>query len=592
MHKLIDGLQSAWRSTKGTKGTKGATVRPVWMMAVLMTGTLLAGHSQAQSVTLSFDDFAGCTAGALNRNDVLTATGTAGIYVNSNWDPVCAGWTFTGAALLAARPGSPPAGSLSMPGTGHAIWLNEAVPSMSRAKGQMHRDFPGLARGETYRVSLETWTDDVDADTGLLAEIIDIDANTVLSTTQLNMVRGSGPQTLVNEMCASSAVGGTTPLNLRLRLSENGPAGSTSSPILTNVNFEALGQPCDYVVTYVPNGGTHVPSETVVSGQKASVPTPPTKPGEGFAGWYTTNALTTAYDFNMPVTSNLSLYAQWTTGLYYVSGNVTGLVSGRTLGLTLNTSLGSISMTSDGRFQFPQDFAQGAAYEVQVSTQPVNQRCTVNAAGAGAIPTPGKDVSGIVVTCVGPYTVSFDTTGGTAVPSQELGPDGRATRPAVDPVRSGFVFDGWYSDAPTTQVHDFGALVNADATVHAKWIPLYRVGGSLSGLQAGQSVVLLNNGGDALTLAADGVFHFASMINAGASYDVAVGTQPSGQTCTVSAGSGSNVSADVGNVVVTCSADTPPAHTATPVPSLGQWAVMLLSLMMAGLALVRSRRHF
>ncbi|QIL78553.1 IPTL-CTERM sorting domain-containing protein [Diaphorobacter sp. HDW4A] len=580
MRKLIDGLQNVWCSTKGSKA------RQAWVMAVLMTGTLLAGNTQAQSVILPTDNFASCTAGTFNSANTRTATGTAGIYVNTNWDPVCSGWTFTGAALRAAPSASPPAGALPFPGGGNAIWLNEAG---ARPKGQASRDFTGLARGETYRVSLETWTDDVDANTGLLAEIIDIDTNVVLSATQLNMVRGSGPQALVNEMCASNVAGLTTPLNLRVRLSESGT--TTASPILTNVKFEALGQPCDYVVTYVPNGGTHVPSETVLSGQKASVPMPPTKPGEGFAGWYTTNALTTAYDFNTPVTSNLSLYAKWTANLYYVSGNVTGLASGRTLGLTLNTSLGSVSMSSDGRFQFPQGLVQGAAYSVQVSLQPVNQRCTVNAAGTGTIATPGADVTNVEVTCVGPYTVSFDTAGGSAIASQELGPDGQATRPAADPVRSGFVFDGWYSDAQTTQVYDFAALVNADVTVHAKWIPLYRVGGSLSGLLPGTSITLANNGTDTLVMNADGTFTFTNPLLSGTAYAVTIAQQPAAQICTVTNASGAAITADVNNVVVTCAPVTvPPAVTAMPVPSLQQWAVMLLSLVMAGLALVSLRR--
>jgi|GEM_PF-3193129 len=78
----------------------------------------------------------------------------------------------------------------------------------------------------------------------------------------------------------------------------------------------------------------------------------------------------------------------------------------------------------------------------------------------------------------------------------------------------------------------------------------YSVGGSVSGLNG--SVVLQNNGGDNLTINADGTFTFATKLADGAAYNVTVLTQPSGQTCTVTNGSGTISGADVGNVSVSC----------------------------------------
>ena len=79
----------------------------------------------------------------------------------------------------------------------------------------------------------------------------------------------------------------------------------------------------------------------------------------------------------------------------------------------------------------------------------------------------------------------------------------------------------------------------------------YTIGGSVSGLAAGTSVELLDNGGDALTVNANGPFTFVTAIDAGVAYSVTVGTQPTGATCTVSNGTGS-AHADVTNVVVNC----------------------------------------
>ena len=64
------------------------------------------------------------------------------------------------------------------------------------------------------------------------------------------------------------------------------------------------------------------------------------------------------------------------------------------------------------------------------------------------------------------------------------------------------------------------------------------VGGTLSGLGSGLSVALLNNGSETLTLSSNGSFAFVDALEANAAYAVTVRTQPVGQTCSVSSGSG------------------------------------------------------
>ncbi len=84
----------------------------------------------------------------------------------------------------------------------------------------------------------------------------------------------------------------------------------------------------------------------------------------------------------------------------------------------------------------------------------------------------------------------------------------------------------------------------------------YTIGGTVSGLGVGTSVVLRDNGSDSTTVSADGSFTFATAVAAGGSFAVTVGTQTLGQTCTVSNGAGSNVSANVSSVVVSCVASS------------------------------------
>ncbi|HUN64204.1 MAG TPA: kelch repeat-containing protein [Candidatus Sulfotelmatobacter sp.] len=80
------------------------------------------------------------------------------------------------------------------------------------------------------------------------------------------------------------------------------------------------------------------------------------------------------------------------------------------------------------------------------------------------------------------------------------------------------------------------------------------IGGTLSGLASGGSVILQDNGGDALTLTANGAFTFKTPVTGPTdAYAVTVSTQPTSplQICTVANGSGT-ASANVTNVAVTC----------------------------------------
>src|SRR5471032_362832 len=82
----------------------------------------------------------------------------------------------------------------------------------------------------------------------------------------------------------------------------------------------------------------------------------------------------------------------------------------------------------------------------------------------------------------------------------------------------------------------------------------FTVGGTVSGLSSGASVVLLDNGADPLTISANGGFTFASELASGASFLVTVGTQPAGETCTVASGGPAAILANLTGVVVICAA--------------------------------------
>jgi uncharacterized delta-60 repeat protein len=81
---------------------------------------------------------------------------------------------------------------------------------------------------------------------------------------------------------------------------------------------------------------------------------------------------------------------------------------------------------------------------------------------------------------------------------------------------------------------------------------IYSVSGTVTGLSSG-SLVLNNNGADALTVAANtSNFTFATNLASGDTYVAKVTTQPSGLGCFVSNGSGTVALANITNIAVSC----------------------------------------
>jgi uncharacterized repeat protein (TIGR02543 family)/LPXTG-motif cell wall-anchored protein len=70
-------------------------------------------------------------------------------------------------------------------------------------------------------------------------------------------------------------------------------------PVMRAVVFDSLG-------------GSSVPGQSVADGAKAGAPTPPTRTGYTFTGWYTAPVGGTAWDFTLAtLSSDLTLYAHW-----------------------------------------------------------------------------------------------------------------------------------------------------------------------------------------------------------------------------------------------------------------------------------------
>ena len=74
-------------------------------------------------------------------------------------------------------------------------------------------------------------------------------------------------------------------------------------------------------VKFDVKGGSSVDSQTPASGSTVTKPADPTREGYTFAGWYTDEACTEAYDFSAAVAANMTLYAKWTKNAVNPGGN-------------------------------------------------------------------------------------------------------------------------------------------------------------------------------------------------------------------------------------------------------------------------------
>ena len=269
---------------------------------------------------------------------------------------------------------------------------------------------------------------------------------------------------------------------------------------------------------------------------------------------------------------------------YTVGGTVSGLQG--TLQLADNGQ-DLLVLSGNGAFTFAQTLFDKAAYDVTVATQPAGQTCTV-AQGAGTVQ--GADVTSVTVSCVTPAPPSAPTStvGGTVTgltgtvvlglnggPSMTVAANGTYTFPTA--LASGATYAVTVATQPVGQTCSVvngagtvgsGNVTNADVTCAAS---TYSIGGTLLGLTtgAGLAVVLQDNGGDDLTLTGNGAFTFATQIATKAPYSVTVKTQPSGQACTVTNGSGTVGPAPVLNVSVICTSQT----VSFTAPGSASWTV-------------------
>jgi hypothetical protein len=248
---------------------------------------------------------------------------------------------------------------------------------------------------------------------------------------------------------------------------------------------------------------------------------------------------------------------------FSLGGSISGLT---TSGLVLANGSDTRDVDANATsFTMPTAVPYGSAYAVTVRTQPTGLSCMVT---HGSDTMPAAAVTRVVVACADQTyslggTINGLTAGGLVLAN---GTDtltvtvnaSSFTMPTAVPYGSPY--------AVTVQTQPAGLTCtpgNATAAMPAHAVATviitcavntYTLGGSISGLMT--SGLVLANGTDTLDVAANAaMFTMPTGVTSGSTYNVSVQTQPAGQLCTVSNGSGPVATSDITTVAVSCNSN-------------------------------------
>ena len=209
----------------------------------------------------------------------------------------------------------------------------------------------------------------------------------------------------------------------------------------------------EYTVTYNAYGGFPTPDEQhVKSGEKAVLPVEPTLKGYTFAFWYLgedeQNA--TAYDFDTPVTENITLTAKWEINKYTVTFDSYGgsKVDPQVVEYGLYAQEPEEPTLKGFTFAYWYLDDENEAYDFD--TTPITEDITLTAKWE-----------------INKFKVTFDTDGGEPIPDDQFVEWGLfVEEPTTEPTKTGYTFDGWYLG---DEKYDFSAAVEQNITLTAKW---------------------------------------------------------------------------------------------------------------------------
>jgi uncharacterized repeat protein (TIGR02543 family) len=220
-------------------------------------------------------------------------------------------------------------------------------------------------------------------------------------------------------------------------------------------------------INFNSNGGSSVTIYIHDVGTAISAPTAPTKTGYTFSGWYSDQALLTAYTFTTMPAQDITLFAKWSINSYTLTFNSNGGSAVTALVGDFQTSISAPTTPTKAGYTFGGWYSDQALTTLYAFATMPAQNMTLYAKWEPVI-----------------YTMSFETNGGGIIDDIKLGY--QETIPAITGLnKEGYTFEGWYTDQMLSIAYTIDKMPLNGMKLYAKWEPISysityeEVGGSL-----------------------------------------------------------------------------------------------------------------
>lgn len=228
-------------------------------------------------------------------------------------------------------------------------------------------------------------------------------------------------------------------------------------------------QVLNYSLTFDTNGGTQIAEVTAESGTDIDLGSyTTTKTGYVFEGWYSDEGLTNKIT-SIKLDGNKTVYANWveaTKPTYTLTFNTNGGSNCSPLTKEEGTviDLSAYKPTKSG-YTF-KGWYKDSALTQAVTSITLTANTTLYA--KWEVKSTGGGGGGGAATTT-KYTLTFNTDGGSKIDSLEAKEGTKVTLDKYVSEKSGYKFDGWYSDKELTQKVT-EVTINKDMTVYVKWV--------------------------------------------------------------------------------------------------------------------------
>ncbi|WP_342472656.1 InlB B-repeat-containing protein [Metasolibacillus sp. FSL H7-0170] len=242
-----------------------------------------------------------------------------------------------------------------------------------------------------------------------------------------------------------------------------------------------------YLVTFESNGGSAVIAQQIPYNTQISEPTPPSKQGHAFVGWYKDAAFTDEWGFaTNVVTEAITLYAKWTmnptyTVIYDRNGATGGTVPQdyqayeENASATVQGNSGQLVRTNytfkgwntqaDGKGI---SYAENAIFQMGQGNVTLYAEWTANPPTTGGGSNPAPTLNNNYYSPPTKVRITLHANGGTAIAPIDISSHTKVGDLPV-PIREGYRFEGWYQDEALTKRWEEETILRENISLYAKW---------------------------------------------------------------------------------------------------------------------------